>query len=97
MSRMEAQMASLDREAHHALEDLRKALPAAGAAVADAATALARFESINADIVKLSRQNSNVRSLALSLGRKRTVTAECDDALRELEAALAKHEFRATR
>jgi hypothetical protein len=97
MSRMEAQIASLDGEAHHALEDLRKALPAAGAAIADAATALARFESINADIIKLSRQNSNVRSLALSLGRKRTVTAECDDALRALEAALAKHEFRATR
>jgi hypothetical protein len=97
MSRMEAQMATLTREAHQAVEDLRKALPSAGTALADAGTALARFESINADVVKLSRQNSNVRSLAISLGRKRTVTAECDDALRELETALSKHEFRATR
>jgi hypothetical protein len=97
MSRMETQMTSLNRGAHQAIDDLRKALPSAGAALADAGTALARFESIHADIIKLSRLNSNVRSLALSLGRKRTVTAECDDALRELEAALAKHEFRATR
>ncbi len=52
---------------------------------------------INDEIVTLSRRNSNVRSLALSLGRKRTVTAECADDLRALEQALAKHEFSATR
>jgi len=33
----------------------------------------------------------------LSLGRKRTVTAECDDILHALEDALAKHDFTATR
>jgi hypothetical protein len=97
MSRMEAQMMDLDRQAHQALDDLRKAVGQSEGPLGDAFAALARFEAINADIIKLSRQNSNVRSLALSLGRKRTVTAQCDDALRELEGALAKHEFRATR
>jgi hypothetical protein len=97
MSRMEAQMADLDRQAHQALDSLRNTLPQAATALADASTALTRFDAINADIVKLSRQNSNVRSLALSLGRKRTVTAQCDDALRELQYALGRHEFRATR
>ena len=53
--------------------------------------------AINDEIVTLSRRNSNVRSLALSLGRKRMVTAECEDDLRALEEALAKHEFTATR
>jgi hypothetical protein len=33
----------------------------------------------------------------LSLGKKRTVTAECDDILQELEDTLAKHHFAATR
>jgi hypothetical protein len=33
----------------------------------------------------------------MALGRKRTLTAECDDALRNLQDALGKHEFRATR
>jgi hypothetical protein len=97
MSRMEAQMNDLDRQAHQALDDLRKAVGPSDKPLADAAAALTRFEAINADIIKLSRQNSNVRSLALSLGRKRTVTAQCDDALRGLEGALSKHEFRATR
>ena len=59
--------------------------------------ALDRFIAINAEIVSLSRRNSNVRSLALSFGRKRVVTAECEDQLRALEQALAKHEFSATR
>ena len=36
-------------------------------------------------------------SLALSLGRKRAVTAECEDQLTSLSEALAKHESRATR
>ena len=62
-----------------------------------AAAALDRFMGINDEIVALSRRNSNVRSLALSLGRKRMVTAECEDDLRALEDALAKHEFSATR
>ena len=53
--------------------------------------------AVNDEIVALSRRNSNVRSLALSLGRKRMVTAECEDELRALEEALAKHEFTATR
>jgi hypothetical protein len=33
----------------------------------------------------------------LSLGRKRTVTAECDDTLHALDEALSKHDFTATR
>jgi hypothetical protein len=53
--------------------------------------------AIHTEIITLSRRNSDVRSLALSLGRKRIVTAACDDQLRALEQALAKHEFTATR
>ena len=33
----------------------------------------------NPDMVALSRRNTNVRSLALALGRKRTVAAQCED------------------
>jgi hypothetical protein len=45
----------------------------------------------------LSRRNTNVRSLALSLGQKRMRTAACEDSLRELQDALAKRGFSATR
>jgi hypothetical protein len=98
MTRMEADMTALDREARATLADLQKTLPSSAAApLAAASAALEKFATVNAEIVKLSRQNTNVRSLALSLGRKRTVTAQCDDALRELQYALGRHEFRATR
>ena len=61
-----------------------------------ASAAFERFKMVNAEIMRLSRRNSNVRSLALSMGRKRTVTAQCDDQLRALDEALSKHEFSAT-
>jgi hypothetical protein len=98
MSRMETEMAASEAAARKALDTLKSLLPpAAGPQLAAAAAALDRFKAINAELVTLSRRNSNVRSLALSLGRKRTVTAECDDMLQALEEALAKHDFTATR
>jgi len=98
MSQMESEMAAKQTAARTALDSLKGQLPErAGPQLAAAAAALDRFAATNAELVKLSRRNSNVRSLALSLGRKRTVTAECDDNLQALEDALAKHDFTATR
>ena len=98
MSRMEAEMAASEAAARKPVDTLKGLLPsAAGPQLAAATAALDQFQTINAELVKLSRRNSNVRSLALSLGRKRTVTAECDDMLHALDDALAKHDFTATR
>jgi hypothetical protein len=98
MTRMESQMTASASAARRALEELRAALPAATAPqVATAAATLDRFMAIHAEIIALSRRNTDVRSLALSLGRKRLVTAECEAHLQALEDALAKHEFTATR
>ena len=91
-------MAASEAAARAGLDTLKALLPpTAGTPLAAAADALDRFKVINAELVTLSRRNSNVRSLALSLGRKRTVTAECDALLVALEEALAKHDFTATR
>ena len=98
MTRMEAEMAASEAVARKAVEALKGLLPASAAPqLRSASAALDRFMKINAEIIALSRRNSNVRSLALSLGRKRTVTALCQDHLRALEESLAKHEFAATR
>ncbi len=98
MTRFEEQMKTSTANARKTLTDLRAVTGPAGASqVAAATTALDRFLSINDQIVALSRRNTNVRSLALSLGRKRAVTAECEDQLKALEEALAKHAFTATR
>ena len=94
MARLEARMASVERAARSALATLTPLVdPASRARVATASTALDRFMGVNAEIVALSRRNTNVRSLALSLDQKRTLTGPCDETLRALQAALGKHGY----
>ena len=98
MTRIEKEMAALEASARRGLGEVKLLVPPqAGPHLTSAAAALDRFTTINADIIKLSRRNSNVRSLALTLGRKRVLTAQCDDQLRGLQEALAKHTNPATR
>jgi hypothetical protein len=98
MARMEAQMAAAAGTVRKALNDLKGLIGATASAQLTAAiAAFDRFEETNREILALSRRNSEVRSLALSLGRKRMVTAVADDQLRGLEEALAKHAFTGTR
>jgi hypothetical protein len=61
--------------------------------LATANDALNRFMNVNTQIVGLSRQNTNVRSLALSLDQQRKMTGPCEDTLRGLRAALDKHGY----
>jgi hypothetical protein len=98
MKRMEDQMAASEAAARQALSQLEGVLPASAARhVASASAALDKLKSVNAEIVTLSRRNTDVRSLVLALGQKSKVTTECDSQLRALQDALAKHEFVATR
>jgi hypothetical protein len=98
MTRIEKQMAAEEAAARSALANLKSVAQPASRPQVDAATAaLDRFMGINAQIIELSRRNTNVRSLALALGQKRTLTAACEDRLHALQDALAKREFTATR
>jgi hypothetical protein len=98
MAAMEQQMDASEATARTALGELKRVLGANGDRELAAATAaLDRFQQTNGEIVALSRRNTNVRSLALSLGRKRLVSAECDDQLSALEQMLAAHQAGATR
>jgi hypothetical protein len=98
MTRMETEMNALEAVADDALKEIGSIVDsAAQPKVAAATTSLARFKDLSAQIVKLSRRNSNVRSLSLSLREKPVLTAACDDSLRSLADALAKEGFTATR
>jgi len=98
MTRIEAQMDGLEAAARDAVSALSGLLePKARPELAVALASLDRFKDVSAQIVALSRRNSNVRSLALSLREKPVLTAACDDSLRALEEALAKDKFTATR
>lgn len=98
MTSMEQEMAASETAARSAVKELAAMLPAsAAAALTEASAALDRFAGINKELIALSRRNSDVHSLALALGHKRTVTAECEAQLAALEQALAKHQFTGTR
>ena len=76
MEAMEAEMAQLDRQIQRSLDNEA------------AKTAYGKFSELRAQIIKLSRENTNVRSLTLSLTQKRNVTAACQDAWAALQQAI---------
>jgi hypothetical protein len=94
MTGLEKRMASSEKAARSVLETLAGLIqPASRPQLAAATAALDRLMQINTQIISLSRRNSNVRSLALSLNQKRTVTASCEESLRALGDALSKRGF----
>ena len=91
-------MATSEAAARTALEQLAPLVPPASRPrLAAAKTALDQFMNLNTQIIALSRRNTNVRSLALSLDQKRALTTACEEGLRALEDALAKRGFTGTR
>jgi hypothetical protein len=98
MSRKEKRIATLEASARSALEALAALVqPASRPRLGDAAAALDRFMGVNAQILALSRRNSNVRSLALSLNQKGKLAGACEDSLRALRHALETRGFTGTR
>ena len=98
MAQMEKEMTQDAAVARQVLGELRTILPTtAEPSLVEATTALDRFDAIHRELLAYSRRNSDVNSLALSLGEKRTVAAQCEERLRALDDALARHRFTATR
>jgi hypothetical protein len=89
MDELEAEMAREDQEIRKDFEGLVSLLkPAGNSDIETAMSRYARFNEIKAQIIKLSRENTNVRSVAIALNQKRKVTLMCQDALAALEQAI---------
>ena len=97
MTRIEQRMAASEKQARAALIQMQALAPASRSQLTAATMTLDMFMKIHAEIITLSRRNSDVRSLSLSLGRKRMITAQCDEQLHALQESLAKHSIGATR
>jgi hypothetical protein len=92
MTALEGQMASNEKAARAAIASMSSPnnAPATAEPLDRASKALDRFVAQNAEVVRLSRKNTNVRSLALVLGSKPALIAACESALEQMTAALAK-------
>jgi hypothetical protein len=89
MDEMEAQMTAEDRAVIKDLDDLASFRELRGDAdLAAAVASYKRFAELRMQILALSRENTNVRSLALSLNQKRKVTIVCQDALAALRDSI---------
>jgi hypothetical protein len=98
MSRLEKRIATLEAGARSALAALAPLVqPASRPRLGAATAALDRFMGVNTQIIALSRRNSNVRSLALSLNQKGKLAGACEDSLRALRRALQERGFTGTR
>jgi tetratricopeptide (TPR) repeat protein len=91
MTRIEQQMKASEAGVLSALDSLGRLAPSSTQPrVAQARAAFDRFMSLNAQIIDLSRRNTNVRSLMLSLNEKGKVTSACEQSLLALQDALSK-------
>jgi hypothetical protein len=89
MDELEALMATEDARVRSDLEGLG-ALPRLGKdpSLAAAKTRYAEFGNIRTQILRLSRENTNVRSLSISLNQKRKVMQLCQASLSTLRQAV---------
>jgi len=98
MDQIEQQMKTEEAEAAKSLDALGAIVEKEHqTAVMQAQTAFADFMKVTGEVINLSRQNSNVKSLELSLGRKRRVAAQCDEILTSFQKTVQSRTFQATR
>jgi hypothetical protein len=92
MDEMEGRMATEDARVHENLDGLDTLFKSDKLGedpdLAKARTAYATFSQIRAQIIALSRANTNVRSLSMSLHEKRQVMLACQAALIALQQAI---------
>ena len=95
--RTDARMDELEKRMAEADTEARAALGALGPSGAPALATYEEFQKVTAEVVRLSRLNTNVRSLDLSLDRKVKVLAVCSQALDALKEHLGGLGVKATR
>jgi hypothetical protein len=98
MDKIEADIKRNEEVIRQALKGLKNLVPNFGQpALQKAGTAYDQLVKVTKQVIGLSRQNTNIKSFELSLGRKRKVTAQCDEILLALQEAVRNRSFKATR
>ncbi len=87
MDELEKKIADEDQVIQQCLVSLGSTL-GESAVIAKVETQYAEFKKIKSEIIRLSRENSDLRSVALALNEKRKAMLACQDALSNLEKAI---------
>lgn len=89
MDAMESAMAAEDRQVKERFAELAQLTgPAERGELQTAVESYRKFGELRTQIIALSRENTNVRSLTISLNRKRLIDLKCQNALTALEQAI---------
>ena len=98
MDKIETQIQAKEKEVLKSIEELAGIEgKESQAALLQAKTAFSEFMEVTAEVIKLSRRNSNVKSLELSLGRKRKVAAQCEEILAAFQESVHDRPFKAAK
>ncbi len=99
MDELENLMAVKGKKVRDALGNLSRLTDRQGKGIInDALTAFSKFLEVHKEVVRLSRMNTNIKSLQLSLGRKRKIAAQCEEVLNSLQDTVQTgRSFKATR
>lgn len=98
MDKIEQKIKSYDESARKALGALRT-IDGLGdnEDLKNAAGAYEQFMNLTAEVLKLSRMNTNLKSAELSLGKNRLISAQCQDDLATLQEIVQDLQFKATK
>jgi hypothetical protein len=98
MDKIEAEIKKNEGIILRSLKEMRPLVPEKKqGSLREARVAYDELTKVTAQVIDLSRQNTNIKSFELSLGRKRKVTAQCDEILLGLQEEVRNRSFKATR
>ncbi|MFH0781760.1 MAG: MCP four helix bundle domain-containing protein [Pseudomonadota bacterium] len=98
MDLIEMQIKAAEKEVESCLEELVGIADTENQDVLlQAKTAFSEFMTVTARVQELSRENSNAKSLELSLGKKRMISAECAEVLAAFQNVVRNRPFKAAR
>jgi hypothetical protein len=99
MDELENLMGMNETKVRNALRNLSRLTDKHGKIILnEALLAFSKFMEVHKEVVRLSRMNTNIKSLQLSLGRKRKVATQCEEILNSLQDTVQTgRSFKATR
>jgi hypothetical protein len=98
MNALEKLIHENDAVVRRSLDALRPLVPPSRQSILyQAETAYNEFGNVTSKVIELSRQNTNIKSMELSLNRKRKLTSQCEEILMSLQEAILSRSLKATR